>query len=118
MVMRTGSDFDRQYPGQTAVDNLLFSNQGAFVPAIANIYLAGIKVIEGILDGWDSTFEAGVKRKSNLFFPQRTVLTQVNSFQLHWRRLRYSWRSSNVRAWCHKPRAAKEDEEKSIGRQI
>lgn len=26
-----------------------------------NIYNAGIKVVEGILDGWDKTFAAGVK---------------------------------------------------------
>lgn len=63
IVMRTGSDFDRQYPGQSAADNLLFTNQGAFPPAIANIYLAGIEVVNGILEGWSSTFEAGIKRK-------------------------------------------------------
>jgi purine nucleoside permease len=65
IVMRTASDFDRQYPGQTAVDNLLFTNQGAFLPSIANLYIAGIKVVEGIISGWSSTFEAGIKRKSS-----------------------------------------------------
>lgn len=60
IVMRTFSDMDRPYPGQSPVDNLLYSNQGAFLPSIANIYLAGIKVVEGILNGWDSKFAAGI----------------------------------------------------------
>jgi purine nucleoside permease len=61
IIMRTASDFDRPWPGQSASVNLFDSSaQGAFEPAIQNIYLAGIKVIEGILDGWNSTFAAGV----------------------------------------------------------
>ncbi|KAK5133853.1 hypothetical protein LTR08_007184 [Meristemomyces frigidus] len=60
IIMRTASDFDRPYPGEAATTNLLYSNQGAFEPAIQNIYLAGIKVVEGILDGWNTTFAAGV----------------------------------------------------------
>ncbi|KAF2418255.1 purine nucleoside permease [Tothia fuscella] len=59
IIMRTASDFDRQYPGQEAYTNLFYANQGAFLPAIANIYLAGIKVVEGILGAWD-TYEGGV----------------------------------------------------------
>jgi len=61
IVMRTASDFDRPYPGEAATFNLFYADQGAFLPAVANLYLAGIKVVEGILRGWDSTFEAGIK---------------------------------------------------------
>ena len=60
IIMRTASDFDRQYPGEAAITNLFYSNQGAFEPAIQNIYLAGIKVVSGILDEWNSTFSQGV----------------------------------------------------------
>ena len=61
IIMRTASDFDRPYPGEEASVNLFESSkQGAFAPAIKNIYLAGIKVVEGILDGWNSTFAHGV----------------------------------------------------------
>jgi len=60
IVMRTFSDMDRPYSGESAVDNLLYSTQGAFLPAIANIYLAGIEVVKGILGEWDSKFEAGI----------------------------------------------------------
>ncbi len=61
IVMRTFSDFDQPYPGEDPAYNLLFAPQGAFLPAIANIYLAGIKVIEGIIKGWTSEFRAGIK---------------------------------------------------------
>lgn len=61
IVMRTASDFERPYPGQSAIDNLLYADQGAFGPALQNIYNAGIKVVQGILDGWNKTFAAGVK---------------------------------------------------------
>ena len=60
IVLRTASDFDRPYAGEADTVNLLYAEQGGFEPAIANIYLAGVKVIEGILDGWDSTFYQGV----------------------------------------------------------
>ncbi|KAG6811300.1 hypothetical protein H0H92_008095 [Tricholoma furcatifolium] len=59
IVMRTASNFDRQYPGQTAEDNK-FGNSGGFVPSLINLYLAGVKVVEGIVDGWDATFSHGV----------------------------------------------------------
>ncbi|KAJ9296828.1 hypothetical protein DTO271G3_5027 [Paecilomyces variotii] len=61
IVMRTASDFDRPYPGESAMYNLLYADQGGFEPAIENIYAAGIKVVEGILDGWNATFAKGVK---------------------------------------------------------
>ena len=64
IVMRTASDFDRPPPGISQIDNLLYVDQGGFEPAIQNIYLAGIKVVMGILDGWNSTFATGVKPKN------------------------------------------------------
>ncbi|KAK4539910.1 hypothetical protein LTR36_009952 [Oleoguttula mirabilis] len=60
LVMRTASDFDRPYPGEAATTNLLWADPGSFEPSIQNIYLAGIKVVEGILGGWNTTFAAGV----------------------------------------------------------
>ncbi|KAK4947438.1 hypothetical protein LTR10_013806 [Elasticomyces elasticus] len=60
IVMRTSSDFDRPPPGISEIQNLLYVDQGGFSPAIENIYLAGIKVVMGILEGWDSTFAAGI----------------------------------------------------------
>jgi purine nucleoside permease len=60
IVMRTCSDFDRPPPGVNDIDNMFYVNQGGFSPAVQNIYLAGVKVIEGIVDGWEDTFEKGV----------------------------------------------------------
>lgn len=58
--MRTASDFDRPYPGEAATTNLWWADQGAFEPAVENIYHAGIKVVTGILTHWNSTFAAGI----------------------------------------------------------
>lgn len=60
IIMRTASDFDRPPPGVSEIQNLLYVDQGGFPPAIKNIYLAGVKVVTGILDGWSSTFEKGI----------------------------------------------------------
>ena len=53
------SDADSECP-QGAIFNLFYANQGGFEPSINNIYLAGIKVVEGILNGWNSTFAKGI----------------------------------------------------------
>ncbi|KZT67081.1 NUP-domain-containing protein [Daedalea quercina L-15889] len=60
IVMRTGSDFDRQYPGETATQHLLYDYQNGHVPSIANIYLAGVKIVEDIINNWEDTYEAGI----------------------------------------------------------
>ncbi|KIX09058.1 uncharacterized protein Z518_00136 [Rhinocladiella mackenziei CBS 650.93] len=60
IVMRTASDFDRPPPGISEIQNLFYANQGGFPPAILNLYLAGIKVVTGILDGWETTFAKGI----------------------------------------------------------
>ena len=61
IVMRTVSDFDRPYPGESAFYNLRVATTGGFDISISNIYLAGIKVVEGILTHWNTTFEKGIK---------------------------------------------------------
>lgn len=59
IIMRTASDFDRPHSNQTILNNLLDQSQG-FELSIINLYLAGTNVVEGILDGWNSSFEAGI----------------------------------------------------------
>ncbi|KAJ7269899.1 purine nucleoside permease [Mycena rebaudengoi] len=63
IVMRSGSDFDRPSPGQSAVDNLLGPTPG-FPPSILNLYLAGVQIVQGVINGWNSTFERGVKPRN------------------------------------------------------
>lgn len=58
--MRTASDFDREYPGQNATTNLLYADPGGFEPSLRNIYLAGIRVVEGIVNAWDEAFFFGI----------------------------------------------------------
>lgn len=60
IIMRTASDFDRPYSGETAYANL-FGNEPGFEIACQNIYLAGVMVVEGIVAGWSETFEKGVE---------------------------------------------------------
>ncbi|KAL4965047.1 purine-nucleoside phosphorylase [Aspergillus stella-maris] len=61
IVMRTASDFERPHLGESPMENLFTSDeQGAFDPAVENLYRAGIKVVQGILGDW-KTFGKGVK---------------------------------------------------------
>ncbi|KAJ6144114.1 hypothetical protein N7470_008009 [Penicillium chermesinum] len=64
IVMRTASDFDRPYPGSSTTYNLLYADAGGFEPALANIYNAGIHVVQGIIKGWKTTFAEGVEARN------------------------------------------------------
>ncbi|KAK0649047.1 purine nucleoside permease [Cercophora newfieldiana] len=61
IVMRTGSNFDRPPPGVSAYEHLVVLHQNGFQLAIQNLFNAGIEIVKGILEGWDNTFEKGVK---------------------------------------------------------
>ncbi|KAK1216732.1 hypothetical protein PQX77_020619 [Marasmius sp. AFHP31] len=63
IIMRTISDFDRPFPGQGAAESL-FADQAGFDIGIANIYRAGVQVVQGIVKGWDRQFKDGVKVKN------------------------------------------------------
>ena len=60
IILRTASNFDRPYDGQT-VANHLFGSSPGFELSIQNIHLAGVKVVKGIVAGWKKKFEKGVK---------------------------------------------------------
>jgi purine nucleoside permease len=54
-VLRSGSDFDRPYPGQTSSDGLVnYGEQGGFVPALSNLYKAGLPLVSEIVEHWSS----------------------------------------------------------------
>lgn len=60
LVLRAGSDFDRQPPGVTAAENLLdYQKQGGFVPALENLYRTGAPVVQAIVAHW-SLWKKGV----------------------------------------------------------
>lgn len=94
IVMRTASDFDRPWPGEAATTNLFYAEQGAFEPAVQNIYLAGIKVVEGILDGWNSTFAKGVNATNYIGMFDDTLQASNESNVDNRRYLWNSWRNS------------------------
>ncbi len=61
-VLRTASNFDRPYPGQTAFASLMASTNGGsggFGPATANLYNVGGLLVRDIVARW-SLWEAGV----------------------------------------------------------
>ncbi|MFM9879014.1 MAG: purine-nucleoside phosphorylase [Burkholderiaceae bacterium] len=62
MVLRTGSNFDRPYPGQSAHASLLASGNGGtggFVPATQNLVVVGGIVVRDIVKNW-SQWQLGV----------------------------------------------------------
>jgi purine nucleoside permease len=62
-VLRSGSDFDRPYKGQSASESLFsFQSAGGFAPAIENVYRAGYPLTTNIVDHW-SAWVDGVPAK-------------------------------------------------------
>ena len=59
MILRAGSNFDRPCPEQTAADNL-FHDLTGFTSAIQNIRIAGVSIVQGILQEWETIFEHGI----------------------------------------------------------
>jgi purine nucleoside permease len=54
-ILRSGSDFDRPYPGQSDSEALVdYSAQGGFVPAIANLYNAGSPWVRDVVARWEA----------------------------------------------------------------
>lgn len=58
LVLRTASNFDRPYSGQTAAESLA-ADSGGFVPSTRNAYLAGSVVTDYIIANWE-TWQQGV----------------------------------------------------------
>ena len=50
-VLRTASNFDRPYPGQTALASVT-ADSGGFEPAVKNLYLAGAPLVGDIVKRW------------------------------------------------------------------
>ncbi|KAJ0414838.1 purine nucleoside permease [Aspergillus carlsbadensis] len=61
VLMRAGSNFDRSYNLDEVASLPFVFDHGGFAPACRNLYLVGIQVVRGILDGWVSRFDKGVK---------------------------------------------------------
>jgi hypothetical protein len=55
------TDFDRPYPGQVAIDNLISDSGVGYAPSVINMIKGGNKLIMGILKNWDRTYKEGIK---------------------------------------------------------
>ncbi|MEA3334963.1 MAG: purine nucleoside permease [Chloroflexota bacterium] len=51
-VLRTASNFDQQYPGQTAAESVRAENDG-FMPSVQNAYRVGSAAAQHIVDNWE-----------------------------------------------------------------
>ena len=60
IVMRTASDFDRPFDGESAATNLFLMSPG-FDISIQNIPAAGVPIVTTIVSEWKSKFEEGIK---------------------------------------------------------
>jgi purine nucleoside permease len=61
IVMRTASDFDRPPPDLSPEQNLFYVNPGGFDSSIANLYRAGIEIVNDIRTNWKSMYKSGIK---------------------------------------------------------
>ena len=60
IAMRTAANFDRPPPGVSTYQNFFYGSSGGFGPSIANLALAGVPIIEGIVEEWEQTYKKGV----------------------------------------------------------
>lgn len=61
ILMRSGSNFDRGYAEKDIASLPYVIDEGGLEPSLRNLYLAALQVVEGILEGWEGTFESGVE---------------------------------------------------------
>lgn len=62
-VLRTASNFDRPYPGQTALASVT-ADSGGFEPSVKNLYLAGAPLVGDIVKRW-SLWKDGVPQRDD-----------------------------------------------------
>jgi purine nucleoside permease len=59
-LIRSGSDFDSPYPGQSSSDGVInYGTQGGYLPSTNNLYLATAPVVHDIVTRW-SDWQKGV----------------------------------------------------------
>ncbi|KAK3358229.1 purine nucleoside permease [Lasiosphaeria hispida] len=60
IILRSGCNFDQSPPGAGFPQMPLHIAHGGLEISLENVYRAGLEVVNGILDGWDARFLAGV----------------------------------------------------------
>ena len=64
--MRSAANFDRPPPDLTPYDFFFNTIAGGFLPSLANLALAGVPIVQGIVAGWTDEFEAGIPATNNI----------------------------------------------------
>lgn len=64
LITRAGSDFDRQLSDATPKLPFDLDTSGGLQPALRNLYLTGVSIVQGILRGWCDQFEKGLKEEN------------------------------------------------------
>lgn len=64
ILMRAGSNFDRSHSSSEPPSIPFVKDHGGFALACRYLYLSGVKVVQGILEGWLTKFESGVEAKN------------------------------------------------------
>lgn len=77
-VLRTASNFDRQYPGQTALASVT-ADSGGFAPAVENLYRAGAPLVGDIVKRWP-LWKDGVPPRADVAPPVAPKIMIVNMF--------------------------------------
>lgn len=62
-VLRTASNFDQEYPGQTAWESLN-ANSGGFEPSLDSAYYVGSTLAHDIVKNWETVYERGLPDSS------------------------------------------------------
>ncbi|TVY92556.1 Purine nucleoside permease [Lachnellula willkommii] len=60
IVMRTAANFDRAPAGANEYQFFFYQSSGGFASSVANLHIAGVPIIQGIVDGWATEFEQGI----------------------------------------------------------
>ncbi|KAK5118300.1 hypothetical protein LTR62_002813 [Meristemomyces frigidus] len=66
ILMRTASDFAKAPPNKTEYDHLVNTELEGFVPALENVYIAGIGIVRDVLKCWDDSYAAGIKPRNHI----------------------------------------------------
>lgn len=61
ILLRTAADFDRPPPDITPYQFLFYSDQGGFLPSLANLAIVGVPIVQGIINEWEQAFKSGIK---------------------------------------------------------
>ncbi|KAF4340824.1 purine nucleoside [Fusarium beomiforme] len=64
ILMRAASNFDRPPPGRTAAQHKFWTDEGSFESSLGNVRRCGLRIIQNILQNWDSRFSAGIPAKN------------------------------------------------------